>query len=296
MKPTQIAQTYKTLYEQHGTLQKTATAANTSISKISRHLTLLDLPTDIQSMVDAGELPVNAPVQALEKKKNKGKRKTTIKPLHYEILGHLLHCRFATALQISQYIGKSLSNTRIDISILLSMNLIDVNNEFRPFAFSLSAKGCDFMQIGKPKHFISASAIHQRLLRNQIEIDMRVKNPSVLFINRITCWEMGLFPSVAEHLVQFEHNGKQHFALILIDDYIMSSTRILRSITRKHDQYKDKVSGKHILRWADIADLVIVYTIDNQQKNKHQRTITKNKKNYPIKTLVRTTNAIWDFV
>lgn len=291
MKATEQAREYKRLKEFHGTLAKVAEAANVSPSTISRYLALLKLPTEIQDQVDAGKLPVKNPTF-----KRRARRQSTLGDLELLILGELTHCRYATHKQLTAYSGKSASHTKGTINTLISMGLIDVNREFNPFTYSLSAKGYAFQNKGKPKHFVSANAIHQHLVRNQIEIQMKEKDSQAKFVDRKSCWDMGLFPSVGEHLISYNTNGEPTYALVIIDDYLMQPQRLPHRLNRFHDRDKAKVKGAHTLRWLDATNLVFIYVTDKAHVSNHETFVRSSRGTLGAKIVIRYIEPIWRLI
>lgn len=299
VKPMDRARELKALKDVHGTLDATAGAAGLSTSSVSRYLQLLDLPDDIQQQVDDGSLPVNKPLNALRRKMtDRTARKTSLTELHHELLQILARTRYATQGQLAQYLGKSAPRARNYLLELVAYGLADANREFRPHAYFLTAKGCELQDINKPKHVMSANAIHQRLLRNQIELAMREKNPTVRFISRTACWAMGLFPAVAEHLLTFDHNGNSRYALVLIDDYAMAPARVVHVLNRPHDENKTKVAvtGNHVMRWSDRVDTVLVYSTNPHFREALANVLVNAEAPAHITLTVRDLAPLWEFV
>ena len=272
-------------------MEKVAVAANVSPATVSRYLALLKLPQTIQDQVDAGELPVKNPTA-----KKRVRRPSALGELEAQVLDSISHCRYATHSQLTASCGKSASHTKGMINSLISMGLVDANREFSPFAYSLSAKGCALLNKGKPKHFVSANAIHQHLIRNQIEIQMREKGTSARFLDRKSCWDIGVFPSVGEHLVSYNANGTLAYALVIIDDYLMQPERLPHRLNRLHDKDKAKVKGKHIINWLDVTNLVFIYVTDKQHLTNHKNFVRKSKRTLSAKTVVRYIDPIWKLI
>ena len=294
-KPIELAKELLILKETFKTLAEISNASGLSTSKISRHLALLDLPIEIQRMVDAGELPVAQPLNAFKKKegRNKATRSTVLNEISHEILHILAIKTYATQTQLADYCGKGLGALRHTINDLADMKLISANKEFLPYSYSLTSRGAQIGCLSMPKHFMSANAIHQRLLRNKIEILMRAKNTSASFINRVDCWKSGFFPAIGEHLVSYEYERQIEHALVIIDDYLMSPFRIKHCITRKHDRKKTVSEGSLVLAWEDHVQLVLVYCTDKKHLENHQRFVSVNSDSIPIKTVVRYLSPIW---
>jgi Mn-dependent DtxR family transcriptional regulator len=296
----EYAQSLLELKKSHGSIANTAKAAGISKTQCFRFLNLLKQPIEIQELVNSGSLPIEQPL-INAKSINKKNRVTKANSVYagkreYAIIDLFKHSRYLTQHQLARYLNVSAPIVHNSLAILTSLSLVEVNNEFRPHAYTLTTKGCDLAEIHKNKHFMSANAIHQRLLRNNIELDMQVVNKSASFINRKVCWEMGFYPSVGEHLVRYDHNGSQQFALILIDDYLMSSSRMLHAIERYHDKDKSTVKGNNIMRWRDIINTLIIYSTVEEQSLRHKKYISKNLKDLDVKCDSRYTASLWNFV
>ena len=297
MLPVERAVYLRDLKAVHGTNAATGEAADMTPSMVSRYLSLLNLPEDIQQRVNSGELPISRPLAALRRRERTQKTKiTAIKHELRDVLDCVARNVYATQQQIANYTGNSIAATRHYLADLADTQMLDVNKEFRPYAYSLTSKGATVARVNKPKHFMSANAIHQRLLRNEIELAMRNVNPTVRFHSRVDCWNRGLFPAVGEHLASFNHHDKNSFALVIIDDYLMSPTRVLRSLSRLHDQKKTKVRGEHLLRWSDVADTVLVYVTDRRHQALHEDFVHQNIELLPASIAVRYIAPLWEFI
>jgi hypothetical protein len=292
-KPTELAMEYAALKKEHGTVEATAAAAGVSVAKVSRYLRLLQLPAERQAKVDAGELPVNDPFQD---RRERPRRKTNLSDEQGRLFEWLGHCLYMTQQQAAGYLKKSYAQSRVHMTTLMSLGLVDVNREFSPFAYTLSSKGFAAAGLGKPKHFMSSNAIHQRLMRNEIELAMRERNPKARFIRRQTAWAMGLYPAVGEHLLQYEREGRPAYALVVIDDYFMASKRLPHMLDKLHDSKKSTVSGDHVLRWRDVVDTVFLYVTDAGHKRNHERFILKNREALGMRIVVRLIEPIWKVV
>lgn len=281
---------YASLKEEHGTVDAVAGVAGVSTATVSRYLKLLSMTPDIQKKVDAGLLPINQPQRA-----NKGRavRKTRLGDHQQRLLDEIARCRFMTQEQAGRFLNLSYAQARVHLTTLVSMGLVDVNKEFSPYAYILSAKGFSITGQGKPKHFMSAGAIHQRLLRNAVEQGMRQRNTSATFIERTVAWSMGLFPAVGEHLLRYSRDGKQAYALVVIDDYHMAPGRLPHMLNKLHDKNKAKAAGTHVLRWRDVVDTVILYVTDPAHRTAHEKFIRKNKAQLDMQVVVRSLEPIW---
>lgn len=281
---------YAVLKQEHGTIQGAAIAASVSAATVSRYLHLLELSEDIQTKVDEGLLPVNQPLRAA---KGRTTRKSKLATHEQLLLETVARCVFLTQHQAAGYLGLSYSQARAHLVTLMSIGLIDVNKEFSPYAYILSSKGYAITGQGKPKHFMSASAIHQRLLRNAVELGIREKNGSATFIERTSAWSMGLFPAVGEHLLRYQRDKKTAYALVVIDDYHMAPMRLPHMLNKLHDKNKTKAGGSHILRWRDVVDTVLLYVTDPSHQKAHEKFVQKNKDLLDMRVVIRSIDPIW---
>lgn len=284
---------YAALKQAQGTVEATARAAGVSVAKISRYLKLLDLPEDIRVRVDAGELPVNDPLRAQRKKP---RRKTHLNEPQRALFDWMAHCLYMTQQQAAGYLGRSYAQAREHMATLMALGLVEANREFSPYAYTLSSRGFAAAGLGKPKYWRSANAIHQRLMRNQIELAMRERNAGARFVGRQSAWAMGLYPAVGEHLLRYEREGRAAYALVVIDDYFMASQRLPHMLDKRHDSNKGQVRGEHVLRWRDVVDTVFLYATDALHKRRHERFVLKNRDRLDMRVVVRFIDPIWKVI
>lgn len=284
---------YAALKQERGTVEATARAAGVSIAKISRYLKLLDLPEEIRVKVDAGELPVNDPWRH---QRRKPRRKTLLNEPQQALFDWLGHCLFMTQQQAADYLGRSYAQAREHMTTLISLGLVEANREFSPFAYTLSSRGYAAAGLGKPKYWRSANAIHQRLMRNQVELAMRERNAGARFVGRQSAWAMGLYPAVGEHLLRYEREGRAGYALVVIDDYFMASQRLPHMLDKLHDSNKSQVRGEHALRWRDVVDMAFLYVTDARHKQQHERFVLANRDRLDMRVVVRLIDPIWKVI
>lgn len=285
MNPIEKAQAFQDSLELLGTQAKVAEKHDVSIATVSRYLKLLTLSEAEQQAVIDKKLP-------LELKPKRQKKAFSVSSEADSRLMIFSHARFLTAWQYAQYRQVSKSQAFNELSSLSAMGFVEKQAENKPHCFTLSSRGYQYLELHKPKHFMSASAIHQWLLRNQIELSIKEKNPNARFINRKQCWEIGFYPSVGEHLLRFVHQGKTQLALVLIDDYSMAASRISKSIYRLHDKNKTITTNKHTLKYADMVHTVLVYTTTESSVSRFNRHIQKIT-NFQGKIVTRFIQPIW---
>ena len=293
--PIELATSLKALKEEHGTNGKVAKIMEISESQVSRYIALLDLPPEVQQQVAAGELPVTQPLRALKRRAKE--RKPTVSALNENqrlVIDTLARTLYATQSQLARYADKSVNAIRTAINDLAEARFLESSKELRPFVYRLSSHGTSIAGAQKPRHWMSANAIHQRVLRNDIELTMRERNPSATFMERTSCWKMGLFPSVGEHLLTYTHQGKDQKALVIIDDYLMDSKRIERSLNRLHDKDKNYASGDLVLAWKDVVDTIFIYTTDAKHRTQHIAFIDQQLGDIGQPIVVRHIPPVWE--
>ncbi len=288
--PSQIAKELLSLKNKHGSVKKAAEIFSVSPATASRYLRLNKLSGEEIDSVDKGLRPIRIP-------KNKSSfPKLSLSERDENILFLLSRIRFSFISQLSRYLKISESVIRNTIEGLISRDYVSKDKGYLPNIISLTTKGCIFSDINKPKHFISGSAIHQYLLRNEIELQMREKNKSALFISRTDCWQRGLMPSVGEHAVEFDSGDKKNIALVLIDDYLMQPSRVIRSLIRLHDKNKSYVAGNLNICWADFIDFLFVYSTSDKQLSNHKHFYVNNElefKRLNVTPAYRYISPIW---
>lgn len=288
--PSEIAKELSGLTARLGSAKRAAKQLNISQATASRYLRLARLPVDEQQAVDEGKAPI--------RKRDKPISDTRL-PLsgqHEQLLLLLGRVKFIIIEQVADYFDVSVSTARSLLDDLVSRQYISKDKGYLPHVFSLSTKGCLFANVTKPKHFVSGAAIHQYLLRNKIELQMRTKNASATFIARTDCWQRGLLPAVAEHAVEFENEGDLQVALVIIDDYTMQPSRLLRSLTRRHDKEKKYVRGDVVLTWNDVIDYVFVYATSSRHLDNHKAFYAREHKQFEalsVRPIYRYIPPVW---
>lgn len=285
-KPTQIAEELKSLVYELGTARAAAEKLGMSPATASRYLRVLRLTKEEREAIDSGSAPI---------RKKRPKMRSTVQSSDREItiVELLAKSTFATTSQVSEFTGLSISTTRNALQRLIAKSLVERDEQFSPHVLSLTTRGSTLAGISKPKHYFSSAAIHQYLLRNSIEIEMKETNPSALFVTRTRLWNMGLFPSVGEHAVRFDSKGEKKLALVIIDDYAMNPERIPHALNRLHDKEKSYVSGDVVLSWKDAVDRLLIYATTDKQLDNHRRYFNKNKKLFPLVPALRRVEPIW---
>lgn len=279
----ELAELKKTL----GTSKAAAEKLGISPASASRYLKLLKMPPETVDAIEKGEAPIRS------RKKPQVEKFLTLNEKQENILDILARTKYATLEQISAYSAMKPTTLRQPLETVVSAGFVEKNTEYKPFVYSLSARGCIAADINKPKHFMSASAIHQRLMRNKIELAMQEKNASAKFLPRQKCWEMGLYPSIGEHAVSYLADNKTELCLVVIDDYRMLPSRTLNTLTRKHDEKKKVTKGRRVITWEDVIDSYLVYCTSEKHVAAHKKFISDRKQDYKVKPIVRFVEPVW---
>jgi transcriptional regulator with XRE-family HTH domain len=293
--PLEMARYLAELKQENRTQEDVAALVDLSPSQVSRYLQLLKLPAELQEQVAAGELPVTQPKKAL-KRRSEGPRYSALTETHRAIIEELARVTFATQSQLAEYLDRSINVARHAINELVDSRFLEAHREIRPYVYRLSSHGATVAGVTKPRHWMSANAIHQRILRNTIELQVRVKNPTAHFVARRNCWGQGLFPSVGEHLLVHPKEGKNERMLVLIDDYMMSPARIMHCLNRLHDKDKSVSAGTIVLRWTDVVSRVLVCCTDANHAALHAQYIETNRDNLGRPVIVTHVTPLWEIL
>ena len=302
--PSEFAKACKTAIETHGTKTAAANSLGVSIATVSRYLKLLDYSEDELKLIDKGEKPVRS------RKRSQRTRKISFDERTSKLMDILAHTVFATQKQLEQYTGFSFSVCRDTIYEAQRRKLIQKDQDYLPYAYHLTNRGANAIGTQLPKHFMSDAAIHQRLLRNTIELNAREKNPTATFASRPSLWRRGIYPVLGEWCLQYQDKeGNNKIALILIDDYGMPSERLHKSIHRNHAQTVDKATGKvkrnkvlmrnnDVLKdvcWKDVVSVFSVYSTSDTRIERYKKYIEKHADKFTsCKPVFAKIDAIWD--
>ena len=186
------------------------------------------------------------------------------------MLSTLARLRFATAEQLMQWcpLG-AMSSVRRCAQRLASAGLIEINTELKPFVYRLSRKGCRAMGQRYFRTWHSFSAMQQVLLRNQVEIQLLNEDDKSASIDRAQLAPLGLHPAHSEYAFVMP-NRSSLFQLVVIDDYLMQSNRILHKWQRPHLKTSTTATSTTLKRWCDVCDGYRIYTITELQAIQHR--------------------------
>jgi hypothetical protein len=267
-----------------GTVKAVADHYAVSVATVSRYLSLND---DDLAAIDSGEKSIRNDRKRISKSiiPNSGNE--------IKLMEYAAHCEFFTAIQAGEHLKVGIGIIRNLLETMRTKGLLKKNTEYLPHVFSLTTRGCVLIDKEKPKHYFSAAAIHQRLMRNAVEQSIQRTNNTAIFKSRTYCWQLGLFPSVGEHYLEFITKGKKESALVIIDDYGISPIRLITALRRKHDKDKRYAKGKMVLTWPDLVNRYLVYTTTELQKKNFENFYEYHSDNFLIKPVIRHIQPIW---
>lgn len=252
-----------------GDIKKVAARFSVSDRTITKHLKLLNLPPETQDRVDKGELSITKALKGFSGNTAVKKLYSGLSNLGYLALEHLYTQRYMTIEQMASYLGESYRKASEVLADLKIAGYVDVEIGFKPYAYWLSYKGATRLGCEPLKRWKSANALHQELMRNQIEIEIKLKNPTAKFVSRVHAMQLGLNPSNGEYLLSLVKNKKPSFVFVLIDDYQMPPDRVKHSFFREHNPSKDFYDGP-TMRFKDLADNVLIYVTDENRMRFHR--------------------------
>lgn len=215
-------------------------------------------------------------------------------PLQQQMLALLARLRFATAeLLVSGLPVEAMSSVRRCAQRLEQARLVEINTDLKPFVYRLSRLGCQLMGQRYFRTWHSVAAMHQVLLRNQIELLMQQEDHQASVANRTQLLSLGLHAAQGEHAFILP-NISQLFRLVVIDDYWMQSDRIVHKWHRPHLRQSQKVGNTSLKRWCDVCGDYRIYTISERQQQAHRLFLANSGfNNLSMKASVHLINPIW---
>jgi hypothetical protein len=256
-----------------------------SISKISRLVSFSKLDNSIKKNVIDGQLSFE---NSIKKSKKPKSAISTLSKNDFRLLELLSFKKWIISEQVAQYEAISVSEARKRLNRLVSFNYVDKFVEVQPYAYRLSHKGAARLDVSIPKHYMSGSAIHQNILKNDVELFYKKTNANFRLISRTKCWDLGLFPAHAEYLIS---DGKENI-LVLIDDYQMRPSRIDKSLTRVHDKNGKVLNKPFKISWMEFVGKCHVFTTDKNRMKFFKRYLSKN--NFLIPVEVENITPRWE--
>lgn len=290
------ARTFASLVHEHGTQKEAARAAGVSAATFSRYLKLLSLDDDTLARVDTGELPVRNTLDAVAKEKGRAKQKiaTSLSDELTKLLELVKEHTLLTTKQAAAFAGVSETKIRGLIQHLKRLKLIDSHDEIRPYVYRLSARGAAMTNASFQRRWLSASAMHQIVLLNNIELRYREKTTDYRFVKRANAWRAGLHPAHGEHILKIK--GK--WILVLIDDYGMPPSRIVKVLNKPHSPNRKYYTGA-TRRYRDFVEQAVVYCTDETHAKRHLNMVKKHMEKGTAgvrKINVQPIQAVWGVV
>lgn len=212
-------------------------------------------------------------------------RKTFLSDTEVRLVELAWRVRYFTAKQAADFLSISVAMVRKLTAPLVESGFIRLDVAIRPYAYCLGKRGAYYLAVNELKYWSSASAIHNRLMRNDIEIRLTNLGKKIQPMNRTHLNLKGFNPAIGEHMFESysQNTGAVTNNLILIDDYCMESRRLAHSLVRIHDINGYYTNSKLDLSWIDYIDSLSVYSTSKSGAESHRRTLEKLKaKDYSL--------------
>lgn len=269
--PMQLANKYEELRTADAgrTLAVIAEMIGKDVSHVSRYLALLKLPAEAQRAVDSGAVPVRNAAKRWAKRPTP---QSLILPQKvkevYALIGEKV---VITTAQMAQFLSCSEDAIRQRTAEAVARNLIEAHREVRPYVWRLTAGGADRLGVSFQRRWLSASAMHQYLMRNAIELNFR-RSGKYAYFDRVELHRMGFHPAVAEHVLTTEQDGKNLRTLVIIDDYLMPLKQMGKKLARVHSPQKKYYSGEP-RQWFHLIDRLVIFTTDAARVELHRKAL-----------------------
>ena len=201
-----------------------------------------------------------------------------------KVLAVMKRVRFVTQLQLSQFLDCSLKTAHKHLNQLLELGQVEVLEGTRPAAYRLSTRVATALDVEYQRKWRSPAAIHQYLMKNEVELKMRDRWPSFRMLSAESVKEKGLNLAKAEWPARFRNEeGEAFYALVMIDDYLMSPDRLRDSLLRKHKTANNPVylqavkEGKvdRVPRWDQYASYCFVFTTYTERVSVFEKAISE---------------------
>src|SRR5690554_6688999 len=267
-KPLELAKHYAKL-KQGRTLAEVGELVGKDTSHVSRYLALLKLPIEAQEAVNSGELAVRNAAKNWQKKPTPNSLVLPEKVSElYNLIGEKV---VITTAQAAQFLKCSQDTIRQRAAEAEARALIEAHKEVRPYVWRLTSGGAARLGKSFQRRWLSASAMHQYLMRNRIELDYR-RSGSYRYFERAELWRLGFHPAVAEHVLVTEKEGKPYRSLIIIDDYLMPLKQLGRRLSRVHNPQKRYYTGEP-RQWFNLIDRVVIFTTEEARVELHKKAL-----------------------
>lgn len=194
------------------------------------------------------------------------------------IMAQLSMNDFATPAQLAAFCDVQMPAISKATKLLQSQSMIVTEEGFRPAVLRLSFKGARMMGkvLSSGKRSPSAAVQQHACHRNEAALILSKEYAGFQWTPKTQILAHGLRPALGEHGA-IDNEGRAH--LVLLDDYLMSSDRILRSWTRRHAPDTNHYPVHNGQRWCDLANNFVIATTDTEQAKRHQQWITNYNKN-----------------
>lgn len=275
-KPLELAAHYSQL-KKGKTLKEVAEIVGKDISHVSRYLALLKLPAEAQKAVDSGELAVRNAAKNWSRKDGAPHALVLPKAVSeiYKLIGDKV---VITTEQAAEFLKVSADTVRKRTAEAEARGLIEAHKEVKPFVWRLTSGGAARLGKSFQRRWLSASAMHQYLMRNVIELKYR-RSGIYEYLERKDLYRMGFYPAVAEHVLVTEKDGKPYRSLVIIDDYFMPLKQMGRRLARAHNPQKRYYNGE-ARQWLHLVDRVVIFTTEQPRVALHKRALKKEILNF----------------
>lgn len=281
-KPLELAKHYAKL-KQGRTLAEVGELVGKDTSHVSRYLSLLKLPIEAQEAVNSGELAVRNAAKNWQKKPTPNSLVLPEKVSElYNLIGEKV---VITTAQAAQFLKCSQDTIRQRAAEAEARDLIEAHKEVRPYVWRLTSGGAARLGKSFQRRWLSASAMHQYLMKNSIELSFR-RSGTYYYLERTELFRLGFHPAVAEHVLVTEKEGKPYRSLVIIDDYLMPLRQIGRRLARTHNPHKRFYSGD-AMQWINLIDRVVIFTTEKKRVDTHKKALRQEILNYEEITAIK---------
>jgi len=195
-----------------------------------------------------------------------------LRPVAREVLTTLDRLQFATMDQLVYWVQIKQPAMSKTLRQLCDGGQVSVDRALRPHIYSLTNVGRRAIASKAPKKIVRSAAVMRHIChRNQSEMMLRQRYERMTFQSRTAWFKYGLNPAHGEHGAK-DVDG---YTLVLLDDYLMDSSRIAHSWTRPHAANDRYWSHPQIRHWRDVVNRFVVVSTDEGQCERHQGYIEK---------------------
>ncbi|RFA24309.1 hypothetical protein CAI21_22160 [Alkalilimnicola ehrlichii] len=185
------------------------------------------------------------------------------------VLRILAELEYATSDQLTVYLNVDRSTVTRTLRTLEAGSLVTLLRVARPYVVSATPAGLRAVA-AKPRtgrRVRSWSAIAHRCHVNAAVLRLGAHFPGFRVLLRVDAFSLGLSPAHGEHLARSDDGI---YSLLLMDDYFMSSERIVRVWRRRHRSKPAYYAPPAPRHWFDVADRFIVAVTDAEHLADHR--------------------------